>query len=297
MKLKGYGENRLVAELLASLTHLHPEVLVGPGDDCAVIAQRGSKWDLLLKTDTIVEGIHFEPTAPPEWVGWKALCRALSDLAAMGGESQFALLTLGLNEEREVAWVKKLYEGICRAATHYNVEIVGGETVRTSGPVFISASVTGRVAHGQAILRKGAKPGDAILVTGYLGGSLAGWHLRFQPRVSEGLWLGEWGKIHAMMDLSDGLAADLPRLARASGWQARLFENVIPLRAGADLHGALNDGEDYELLLTTGADDLPDLLRDWEKHFPDLLLSVIGEMTDTPFQDQPLDIDEGFRHF
>ncbi|MEO7933120.1 MAG: thiamine-phosphate kinase [Chthoniobacterales bacterium] len=296
MRLQGYGEDRLVSELLADLPHLHKEVSTGPGDDCAVIAQRGSKWDQLLKTDTIVEGIHFEPAAPPAAVGWKAICRAISDVAAMGGESQFALITLGLNSDVTVAWVKKLYAGISRAACRYNVEIVGGETVRTTGPAFITASLTGRVEHGRAVLRSGAKSGDAILVTGKLGGSLAGWHLKFQPRVAEGRWLGESGKVHAMMDLSDGLAADLPRLARASKLDFRLFEKAIPIRRGSNLDQALNDGEDYELLFTASVRELPDLLIDWRTSFPALPLSVIGEIVESTDGNVPASFG-GFHHF
>ncbi len=296
MKLQGYGEDRLVSELIKDLPHLHKEVSVGPGDDCAVISQRGSKWDQLLKTDTIVEGIHFDPTASAAAVGWKALCRSISDVAAMGGESQFALITLGLNSDVTVSWVKKLYSGISRAACRYNVEIVGGETVRTIGPAFITASLTGRVEHGRAVLRNAAKIGDAVLVTGKLGGSISGWHLKFQPRVAEGRWLGQSGKVHAMMDLSDGLAADLPRLARASGLDFRLFENAIPIRRGSSLDQALNDGEDYELLFTASARELPNLLIDWRTNFPALPLSVIGEIVEPTAGNAPANIG-GFHHF
>lgn len=297
MKLQGYGENRLVAELLEGVSHFHKEVTVGPGDDCAVISQRGTKWDILLKTDSVVEGIHFASDAPANWIGWKALCRSLSDVAAMGGESQFALITLGLSGDISVAWTKKLYSGICRAANHYNVEIVGGETVRTTGPVFITASVTGRVEHGRALLRSGARAGDAILVTGQLGGSIRGWHLKFQPRVAEGRWLGLSGIVSAMMDLSDGLAADLPRLAQSSQLQYQLFEKAVPIRRGSSLAEALNDGEDYELLFTTSSQNLPKLLRQWAKNFPDLPLSVIGEFTDLPFKASTQNSLEGFHHF
>ncbi len=296
MKLQGYGEDRLVSELIKDLPHLHKEVSVGPGDDCAVISQRGSKWDQLLKTDTIVEGIHFDPTASAAAVGWKALCRSISDVAAMGGESQFALITLGLNSDANVSWVKKLYSGISRAASRYNVEIVGGETVRTIGPAFITASLTGRVEHGRAVLRSDAKIGDAVLVTGNLGGSIDGWHLKFQPRVAEGRWLGQSGKVHAMMDLSDGLGADLPRLARASGLDFRLFENAIPIRRGSNLDQALNDGEDYELLFTASARELPDLLIDWRTNFPALPLSVIGEIVEPTDGNVPASLG-GFHHF
>jgi thiamine-monophosphate kinase len=296
MKLQGYGEDRLVSELIASLPHLHPEVAVGPGDDCAVIAQ-GGKWDQLLKTDTVVEGVHFEPDAPAQSVGWKALCRPLSDIAAMGGESQFALITLGLNPDQKVDWVKKLYAGLSRAATRYNVEIVGGETVRTSGPSFVSVSLTGRVETGRAILRSGAKSRDAILVTGKLGGSIRGWHLKFEPRVAEGRWLGRSGMVHCMMDLSDGLASDLPRLSIASGVACRLFENAVPIRHGSTLQGALQDGEDYELLFSVSSEQLPDLLRRWPTQFPDLPLSVIGEFTDCELPKTSLIDGGGFQHF
>ena len=297
MKLEGYGEDRLVSELVSTLPHLHPEVLVGPGDDCAVISQPGTKWDQLLKTDTVVEGIHFESDAAPQWIGWKAICRTLSDVAAMGGESQFALITLGLNSNQNVSWVQKLYGGIERAATHFNVEIVGGETVRTTGPSFVTVSLTGRVEKSHAILRKGGKPLDALLVTGELGGSIRGWHLKFEPRVSEGRWLGQSGMVHSMMDLSDGLGVDLMRLSAASGFEARLFEKAIPIRHGATLQGALQDGEDYELLFSVSSENLPKLLRDWKVNFPQLTLSVIGEFTERPFTQKASSERGGFQHF
>jgi len=295
MKLAGYGEDRLVTELVANLRHFRKEVAVGPGDDCAVITERGSRWDQLLKTDAIVEGVHFLSSAPAAQVGWKALCRAISDIGAMGGEARHALVTLGLREDVSVAWVRRLYSGIRKAGDRYGVEIVGGETVRTPGATFVSVSLAGRVERGRAVLRNGGRAGDAVLVTGKLGGSIRGWHLRFHPRVSEGRWLGKTGWIHAMMDLSDGLAADLPRLARASGVGWRLFEEVIPVRRGATLHGALTDGEDYELLLTISSENLPKLLKNWSRHFPDLSLSVIGELT-PEMHEEPRQAG-GFQHF
>ncbi len=297
MKLRGYGEDRLVSELTKLLTQSRPEVVVGPGDDCSVISQAGSKWDQLLKTDSVVEGIHFESKAPPGQVGWKALCRAISDVASMGGEPQHGLITLGLSADTSVAWVKKLYGGIARAAAHYNVDIVGGETVRTTGPLFITVSLTGRVERRKALLRSGARAGDAILVTGCLGGSIKGWHLKFQPRVAEGRWLGQSGLVHAMMDLSDGLAADLPRMAQSSGVFHRIFLKSVPIRRGATLQGAMQDGEDYELLVAADSRKLGDLLARWRRHFPDLPLSVIGEFTDHPEEKQQEHQPGGFHHF
>lgn len=295
MKLAGYGEDRLVAELVGSLRHFRKEVAVGPGDDCAVIAERGAAWDQLLKTDAIVEGVHFLASAPAAKVGWKALCRAISDVAAMGGEARHALVTLGLPEEASLAWVRRLFSGIRQAGERYGVEIVGGETVRTPGPAFVSVALTGRVERGRAVLRSGGRAGDAVLVTGQLGGSIRGWHLEFHPRISEGRWLGKSGWVHAMMDLSDGLAADLPRLARASkvGW--RLFDNVLPIRRGSTLPGALNDGEDYELLFTASVENLPNLLKGWQRNFPNLRLTVIGELiAELPPKKSP---QGGYQHF
>ncbi len=217
MKLHAVGEDALLASLLRGLP-VSRRVIAAAGDDCAVVESPDRKTSLVLKTDCVVEKIHFAPAADPILVGWKAMMRPLSDFAAISAVPQFALVTLVVSATRSTMWVKKLYRGLQRAASRFGVGIVGGETSATRGPAVISVSVTGFVEKGRWISRAGGKKGDDLFVTGRLGGSLRGRHLRFVPRINESRWLTKNFRVHAMMDLSDGLGADLPRLARtASG--------------------------------------------------------------------------------
>jgi thiamine-monophosphate kinase len=279
-KLAGYGEDRLIRELTSCGNAAEPATLVvGPGDDCAVVDSGDPHFWQLLKTDAVVEGIHFTTDANPRDVGWKALCRAISDVAAMGGEPVFALITIAISPDQTVEWVRELYRGIRRAAKKYGVTLAGGETARSPGPAFISVALTGRVEKHHAIVRSGAKEDDILLVTGRLGGSIRGWHLRFAPRVAEARWLAQHADIHAMMDLSDGLGADLPRLAEASGLDYVLDLTAIPCNPDLGITSALNDGEDYELLLAVAPAELPSLLEDWFLAFPKLPLTAIGRLT------------------
>lgn len=291
------GEDRLVALLTRALDR-GPDVRRGAGeDDCAVIgAPRAATWQL-LKTDAVVEGIHFRSGEDPRRVGSKALCRAISDIAAMGGVPEHALVTLAVARETRVTRVQALYAGLRRAARKFGVSIVGGETSRSPGPMFISIALAGRVERRRCILRSGGKAGDALYVTGQLGGSLAGRHLDFTPRVIEARWLTELFELHAMMDLSDGLAADLSRLAAASGCGWILDESRIPRARACSLAQALGDGEDYELLFAIAPRDSDRLEREWKRKFPRLRLSRVGRLTPLNSQRSTLNLPRGFDHF
>src|SRR5207302_8850827 len=142
----------------------------------------------------------------------------------------------------------KLYRGLKRAASRFDVRIVGGETSATRGPAAISVSVSGFVERNRWISRTGGKRGDDLFVTGRLGGSLRGKHLRFVPRIAESRWITKNFRVHAMMDLSDGLGADLPRLAEESKLGFKIDREKLPLSPGAKIESAISDGEDYELL-------------------------------------------------
>ena len=179
--------------------------IAGPGDDCAVVAAPGKDRLLLLKTDCVVEGVHFRPNEKPAAVGWKAMMRTLSDFAAMSGLPQYALVTLVAPAEREARWMTQLYQGLQRAADRFEVAIVGGETSATSGPLVLSVSALGSVEKKRCVRRSGGKAGDVLFVTGRLGGSGRRRHLNFIPRIEEARWLTDHFRIHAMMDLSDGL--------------------------------------------------------------------------------------------
>ena len=213
-RLRDIGEDALIDRLIAGLP-LGPEVVAGPGDDCAVLLTADPGTCDLLKTDCLVEGVHFLPDTDPEKVGWKALCRTLSDIAAMGGTPRAALITLAVPGDRAVSVVEGWYRGLRRAAETYGVSIVGGETSSLPASVataFLSITVTGSVARADCLYRSGARVGDLIAVTGRLGGSFtSGRHLDFTPLLREGAWLARAGGFRptAMMDLSDGLAKDL----------------------------------------------------------------------------------------
>ena len=280
-RLNELGEDALVARLIGELP-TNAEVVVAAGDDCAVVRTEGATDLELLKTDCIVEGVHFETGTEAERVGWKAVARTLSDFGAMGGRPGHLLVTLVVPGEREVGWVEALYVGMRRCAEAYGATIVGGECPRLAdgGPVVISVSGTGMVTPDHLLTRHGGKAGDDLWVTGVLGGSLAGKHLDFHPRLAEGQWLGAQAGVHAAMDLSDGLAMDLPRLARASQCGFSVTRESIPCSAGVDVRQAIGDGEDYELLLSADAALRASLQEAWAKAFPDLAITRIGQLVE-----------------
>ena len=277
MNLRALGEDKLLARLLPTLSR-HGGVVVGAGDDCAVVAAPGRGKLQLLKTDCVVEGIHFTTKSPPLSLGWKAMARPLSDFAAMSGVPQFALVTMIVPAERSVDWIRKIYRGLEKAARTFDVAIVGGETSSIKGPAVISVSVTGFVEKGRWVGRGGGKANDELFVTGRLGGSLRGRHLKFMPRIEESRWLTRNFRIHAMMDLSDGLGADLPRLARASDVGFEVDEAALPLNRGCTPEQAISDGEDYELLFAISPKDSRSLPVRWRKKFPSVPLIRIGRL-------------------
>ena len=296
MKLSDLGENRVVAQLTRALA-LGADVRVGAGDDCAVLGRpRDARWQL-LKTDAVIEGVHFLATEDPRRIGWKALCRAISDIAAMGGTPQHALITLAAAPTTDFAFVSGIYAGLRKAARRFGVSIVGGETARSPGPLFLNVALTGTVERTRCILRSGGRAGDALYVTGHLGGSLAGKHLDFTPRLAEARWLTENFKLHAMMDLSDGLAADLPRLATASHCGFTLDESLLPKTKGRTTTQALTDGEDYELLFALSPRTATALEAAWKRQFPRLALTRIGSLRGSQLSTLNSQLSRGFDHF
>jgi thiamine-monophosphate kinase len=287
------GERAIIRRLVQALPE-RADVVVGPGDDCAVVRPADdARYDYLLKSDPVIEGVHFARSTPGAAVGHKALARVLSDIAAMGGEPLWALVNLVAPPAMPVARVTGVYSGLSRLARHWRVAIVGGDV--TSGPR-LEAHVfgVGRVPRGQAVLRGGAHVGDYLFVTGALGGSRRGKHLAFQPRLAEGRWLQSRRWATAMIDLSDGLATDLRHLIRQSHVGAELLLASIPLApatkksasrrtalrsAGQALRHAFCDGEDYELLFTISPANVAKLIRAWPKTFRTPCTSI-GRITD-----------------
>lgn len=271
------GEDGLIAQLCEGLPSAE-RVVVGPGDDCAVV-EVGDEW-VLLKTDAVVEGIHFLGGEDPQRAGWKAVARVLSDFAAMGGSPGELLVTLAVSAETSVEWVAGLYSGMRKCLAQFGGVIVGGETTSlpNGAPSMISIAGRGSVSKDHLVTRAGGIPGDALFVTGLLGGSIRGKHLDFQPRLKESAWLVENVRLSAMMDLSDGLAKDLPRMARASGCGFRIGRGSIPCSEGCSVGEALGDGEDYELLFSCR--ESGELLEQWAGQFPELSLTRIGELAE-----------------
>lgn len=274
-------------------------VVTGAGDDCAVLELGAPDMQALFKTDAVVEGVHFAADTEPERIGRKALARCLSDIAAMGGTPVAAVVTLALPKEHDPERVLAIYRGLNRFAAQHQVAVVGGETTTNPGGLLLNIALLGTVPRGHSVLRAGTQAGDAIFVSGELGGSLAGRHLDFEPRLAEGRWLAESGFVHAMMDVSDGLAGDLPHLLAAGsrGDQAlgaELLKSAIPISRAAKLRArengsakpaivaALTDGEDFELLFTVAARDAVKLLDGWHARFPSVELSCIGKVTPRP---------------
>jgi thiamine-monophosphate kinase len=268
----------------------NPSVVVGAGDDCAVLDAGVPDRLLLFKTDAVVEGVHFTPGTAPEKVGHKALGRCLSDIAAMAGTPSAALVTIALPRDFNSDSVEAIYTGLNVLARRHQVAIVGGETTTNPGGILISVALLGWVPRGKGVLRSGAEAGDAIFVTGELGGSLAGKHLEFEPRLVEARWLAQQVSLHAMLDISDGLAGDLRHILSASRVGAELLATTIPISRAARLAAkaapstkppllaALTDGEDFELLFTVASRDAVPLLDAWKKQFPDLALTCIGKI-------------------
>ncbi|MFI3242802.1 MAG: thiamine-phosphate kinase [Akkermansia sp.] len=290
------GENAIIQSLLHQVPS-NEQVLLGPGDDCAICVG-DAQWDALLKTDVVVEGVHFVKDTPPALIGRKALARAISDIAAMGGIPRHALITLLVHPSRSLESVQAIYqEGIAPLARQYAISLAGGETsMLPQDGLIINVALTGQVERGRAVLRSGAKAGDILCVSGYLGGSFeSGRHLSFEPRLDLSRFLmQEKLAPRAMMDLSDGLATDLPRLAAASHLDYHLDADALPCHQGCLAQQALCDGEDYELLMCFSPEQ-------WQRvqtlHLP-TPITAIGHMLDLDSQQgEQGQLSGGWTHF
>lgn len=276
-------------------------IRLGIGDDAALFAPR-SGYETIFTTDWFLEGTHFlRDRHPAASVGWKCLARAVSDIAAMGGEPRCFLLSLALPENLTDRWLTEFLGGLRRAARDLRCPLAGGDTTRQS-KALINITVVGDVRAGRAVLRSGARAGDILFVSGRLGGAELGLrrlkgrvqitkndptlkkHLYPEPRIGLGHWLADHRLVTAMMDLSDGLSTDLPRLCAASEMGARLTVSQIPTVRVPNRYGlesadlldlALNGGDDYELLFTVPPGKASRLPR----AFQGVPLTAIGKIT------------------
>jgi thiamine-monophosphate kinase len=290
------------------------QLLLGPGDDCAI--QRVSPGlDLVFSVDTLVEGVHFPSDYSPDYLGWRALAVAVSDLAAMGASPVCFTLALTLPDSNQ-GWLKPFSEGLARASKAFSIALAGGDTTR--GPLTISIQVHGTVESGRALYRSGAKPGDLICVSGTLGAAgaaldylaapapspdqlalLSRYHFP-EPRLSLGQQLA--GRASSAIDISDGLLADLGHILDASGVGARIDTGRIPIMAelvalkgenARDL--ALGAGDDYELCITIPPETFGTLDASVARE-----LTVIGEITSEPglqLSGPVSGVIQGYEHF
>lgn len=289
--LADIGEDELIRRLVRGLK-LDESVIAGPGDDCAVV--KGSREPMLLKTDTVVEGVHFTQDTPARLIGRKAMARVISDIAAMAGTPRHALVTLIAPSHTSVKRVLDVYAGLRSMAEAYGINIVGGET--SKGPqLILTISLTGTASRQRWVSRSDAKAGDGLYVTGKLGGSIRGKHLRFQPRMAEAHWISQNLPVRAMMDISDGLAQDLPRLAKACGLGFHVDLTALPRTPGCTAEQAWGDGEDYELLLALSARTTAQQLAAWKQAFPKLKLTRIGQLLEK--ENAPAAPAGGWQHF
>ncbi|HEY2411477.1 MAG TPA: thiamine-phosphate kinase [Pirellulaceae bacterium] len=261
-------------------------LIVGAGDDAAILRLTESS-NVVATTDMLMDGVDFELRGhEPERVGRKALAVNLSDLAAMAATPIGALVSVALPRQGGEQLAKRLIEGMLPLVTDFDCPIAGGDTNSWDGPLVISITALGEVPPERRWLRSGARPGDAIVVTGKFGGSILGGHFDFTPRVRESLWLGENAEIRAAMDVSDGLSLDLSRICEASGCGAVIDLEKVPIAAAAEelarqegggfsaLDHALGDGEDFELILAAPAEQAADLIARQPLNVP---LTQIGQ--------------------
>lgn len=258
---------------------------IGIGDDMAQI-RLADQVSVLMTTDMLLEGVHFDlAVATLDQVGYKAMATSLSDCAAMASRPLAAVVSVGWPLHLAAEQIKQVHTGILRASDRYDCPVVGGDTTcwTRPAPLVVSVAMLSEPAASRPVARSGARVADAICVTGVLGGSLAGRHLDFEPRVREALWIARTVDLHAMMDLSDGLASDLPRICRQGGVGAVIEAARLPISDQAKktpdpVRSALCDGEDFELLFTLSDGDCRRLIEARDRP---VTITRIGRITDT----------------
>ncbi len=253
---------------------LDSSVVKGIGDDCAVLRFTKDKYQLFT-CDMLVEGIDFKTKTDPYLIGRKALAVSMSDIAACGGIPKHYLVALGIPKSTSVKFIDRFFSGMKNLARKNNINFVGGD-ISKSGVLTIDLSMLGEVEKKNLVLRSNANPDDIIFVTGSIGGSIHGKHLKFCPRIKEARLLVKNFKINSMIDISDGLTQDLSHILKTSKKGAIIYEELIPLSSQAgSLKEALNSGEDFELLFTMAPKEAKRLISKKMEIF-----SPIGKIVD-----------------
>lgn len=292
------GEFGLI-ERFRKLIKTDSSVIKGSGDDCAVLSLNKSNYQL-FSCDMIVEGVDFTAKDDPYLIGRKALAIQISDMAACAGIPRHCLISLAMPRNTSVEFVDRLFKGMNHMAKKYKINIVGGDISR-SKQITIDVSMLGVVEKKNLVLREGAEKGDIIFVSGPLGGSIFGKHLKFTPRLEEARFLVKNFKVNAMIDISDGLVQDLGHILKQGKVGAIIYEKLIPLSKEArNLSDALYMGEDFELLFTVSHNEAKKILKRNIKNF-----YAIGEIVTRKFGLKLIDKksreknikSKGFQHF
>lgn len=283
------GLLRKIASWLAPFPRVMRPAPRGIGDDCAVLSNEHGDALRVVTTDSVIFSKHFDAAVSPQDAGAKLIKRNASDIAAMGGVPADAVLSLVMSRDVSVAWLKDFYLGMAQACDALGIELAGGDLASAPAGtrLFVATlSLTG-FCENAALLRTGAQTGDAVFVTGTLGGTILKKHFAFDPRLAEGQFLAQFPreKVRGCMDITDGLAKDLKAILPA-GAHVDFDFPAIPLSEDAQklaggnretaLRHAFCDGEDYELLFCVAADFEPELIALWQERFPQTRLSKIG---------------------
>lgn len=287
------GEFAFIADIERLFGDLLTEGVEGIGDDCAVISAGGGE-SFVITADLLTEGVHFLRSAPPRLLGRKALAVNLSDVASMGARPAMTLLSLALPAECRGEWAAEFMQGYRELSAEHGCALIGGDTTSSQSGVTINVTAIGRIADDRIKRRSAARIGDIVAVTGELGVSAAGLrdilagrsdtaaaheHLDPRPHVAEGQWLGARLEVHAMTDLSDGLASDLKHIAERSDLAAEVEITSLPAPFGEELAAA--GGEDYKLLLTASAGEFDTLAEAFVRQFGRPLFPI-GRMNAAP---------------
>ncbi len=311
--IRTLSETQLIEAIRQWLGPVCPASPGGIGDDCAVTDTRGEARYLLTTVDGVAWGEHFDGRVTPELAGRKLMARNLSDIASMGGVPRRAVVSLWMASSVRLDWLRRFYGGMAALAAEFEVEIIGGDIARAPDGVFI-ADLCMQGMSDRPIQRKQVQPGDSIWVTGSLGGSILGKHAAFTPRVREGKWLSELQWAKSMMDISDGLAKDLPSLVGSHAVELYTLPvseaaQQCALSSGKDAwEHALCDGEDYELVFAVAEGvDTEQMKSLWKQAFEGVSLTCIGRvfasadgyslLLDRPGQAKEVFDKKGYEHF
>lgn len=304
------GETKLIEQIREWLGEVSPPYPHGMGDDCAVVEPGSSRQ--IITVDSLTYGQHVDAKVGAKDAGAKLIKRNLSDIAAMGGTPGHAVLALLCSPDVSIEWLQDFFTGIRESCLDYSLQIVGGDISSLPHGNFSSVlTLVGQTEHPK--LRKSAKVGDLLYVTGRLGGSILQKHYAFTPRLAEGQWIAAQSACTALMDLTDGLGKDLPALlpkdssALIEVHQLPISEDAHTLSAQSgqspEQH-AICDGEDYELLLSVDANAAAEFETAWQQQFPALELTCIGTITEEDSQGRMIDAStktalewqQGFEH-